>query len=100
MSAVLLNWRTLTPSKSPRFTLRGAELSFALCGPQSRFAVYEVRCTDDRGELDREYVVRDADLVSDAELRAGKRPPVIARTRDYDRLIAWIEAGCAVPDAA
>jgi hypothetical protein len=89
MSAVL-SWRTVTPSNSQQFNVNGTELSVAIVGPQSRFAVYEVRCRDADGFADREYVVRDAESVSDADLAVGKRPPIVGRTRDYDKLLAFI----------
>lgn len=89
MSAVLA-WRTVTPSNSHKFNVTGTELSVAVFGQQSRFAVYECRCWSADGFPDREYVVRDADAVSDADLAAGKRPPIVGRTRDYDNLLAFV----------
>jgi len=90
VSAVLA-WRTVTPSNSHKFMVLGTELSVAIFGPQSRFAVYEVRCRDEDGAmLGREYVVRDAEAVSDADLAVGKRPPIVGRTTDYEKLLAFV----------
>jgi hypothetical protein len=84
----VLMWRTLTKSTDPRFMVSGTELSVALFGPSSRFAVYEIRT---RGGT-RRYVIRDAERVSDADRRAGKRPPIVGQTDDYDALMLLVEA--------
>jgi hypothetical protein len=84
-----LNWRTLTGSTNPKFLVNGAELSVAFAAGH-RFAVYEVRCRDEEGQPDRKYVIRDAQSVSDAQVKKGVRPTVCAETRDYGRLMKWI----------
>lgn len=97
MNAVL-NWRTVTPSNSPRYLVSGTELSVAFaCG--HRFAIYEIRCRDAEGQADRYYVVRDAEAISDADLKAGKRPPIGGQTNDYDKLLAFVEREQAARDA-
>lgn len=98
MSAALA-WRTLTEASSPRFCSPGTELSVALCGTARRFAVYEVRCLNSDGFADREYVIRDAEAISDADLRAGKRPPVVGRTQDYDKVAAFAARSISGPAA-
>jgi hypothetical protein len=87
---VELFWRTVTPTRSPSFNVKGTVLSSALFGKNSRFAVYEVRTLDADRMSDREYVVRDAGLVSDADVKAGVKPPIVFRTSDYDRLLEWL----------
>ncbi len=86
----MLNWRTLTSSNHPKFFVKGTELSVALFGKNSRFAVYETRTYIKSGEFDREYIVRDGEAVSDDDLRQGKRPPIVGRTDDYDKLLAFV----------
>lgn len=98
MSAVFLNWRSLCHSYESRYLVNGTELGVALCGPQSRFAVYEIRCRGADGFPDRRYVVRDAAKISDADVKAGKRPPIVAQTDDYTKIESWIARGC--PDGA
>lgn len=84
-----LNWRTLTGSANPKFLVNGVELSVAFAAGH-RFAVYEVRCRDDEGQPDRKYVIRDAQSISDAQVKEGVRPAVCAETRDYNRLLNWL----------
>ena len=86
-----LNWRSLCPSHSPKFLVKGTELSFAICGPLSRFAVYEVRSYDAERNADRQYVIRDAETVSDADLKAGKRPAIVARFDGLDEVEQFLE---------
>lgn len=97
MSAVL-SWRTITPSNDPKILHNGTEIAVALCGKNSRFAVYEVRCRSADGFPDRRYEVRDAEAISDADVKAGRRPPVVGKTDDITKLEAWVSRGC--PDAA
>ena len=82
--------RSLTPCSSPKFNVKGTELSVALFGRNSRFAAYEVRTYDADRNADRCYVIRDAERLSDADLKEGKRPPIVGRTDDYDRLLAFV----------
>ena len=91
MSGVALHWRSITPSTSPRFLVRGTDLSVALFGRCSRYAVYEVRCYNAEGNADREYVIRDAEALSGEDLRNGKRALIVERTRDYDELLRAVE---------
>jgi len=92
MSAVFLNWRTVTHSQSSQFLVRGAILSRAICGPRHRFAVEEVRAYDIDGNADRRYVVRDAESISDHDLREGKPMPIVFRCLNLDELDAFLEA--------
>ena len=97
MTAASLNWRSLCGPYDPRLLVNGTELSVALCGKNSRFAVYEIRCRSADGFPDRRYVVRDGEAISDADLKNGKRPPVVGQTDDFNTIEAWITKGC--PDA-
>ena len=93
MSAELF-WRSLCGPYDPRLLVNGTELSVALCGKSNRFAVYEIRCRSEDGFPDRRYVVRDAEAISDADLKSGKRPPIVGKTDDFSKLKEWISKGC------
>jgi len=83
----MLEWKTLVPSKDRRFFVKGTELSCAIipcC--RSRFCIYEVRCLDENGQPDVFYRIRDAEGVSDADLKSGVRPPVVMEFRDPSTL--------------
>lgn len=86
----MLNWKTKTPSTSGQFLVKGAVLSTAKFGPHGRFLVEEARAYDADGNADREYRVRDASTVSDADIRAGKPSQIVSRTSDYDELLAFV----------
>lgn len=84
---LFLEWRTVTPSNDRRRDVRGTELNFAFIpGTRSRLAVYAVRTIDRDGFGDAEYVVRDAGKISDTDVKAGKRPPIVARYATLDEL--------------
>lgn len=73
-------WRSLVSSNDPKFMVKGTELSVCLTyGKRSRFAVYEVRTFIGAERMpDRYFRIRDAEAISDADVKAGKRPPVVA----------------------
>lgn len=77
----MLNWRGLN-CPPDRYLVRGSELAVALVGPSSRFAIYEIRTREADGFSGVRFEVRDAALVSDAEIQAGKRSPVVFRSSD------------------
>lgn len=84
------NWRTLIHSNDPRHTVKGHEIDVSIpSGQMSRFAVYSVRVIN---PLDFRYRVRDAVQISDAETKAGKRPPVVAEFDTLDEAEAYINA--------
>lgn len=94
----MLNWRSLMNGPhDPRLLIRGAELAVATVpGTHSRFAIYEVRTlvaapagSQNRYEFDRAYAVRDAGAINDADVKTGKRPPVVYRNDDCDTAVAW-----------
>jgi hypothetical protein len=86
-----LRWRTITPSTSPEFLVKGTKLSCALAGRHSRFKITEVRCYGADGFADRRFTVADAEAVSDADVRGGKSPPVVARFDGLDEAILFTE---------
>jgi hypothetical protein len=97
---MLLNWRTVTPSNEPRHMVRGTELESAIPdGFRSRFAVYSIRTVERDlsftfehvNQYDRRYVVRDAETVSDADVKDGKRPAIIAQFATEIELCAWLD---------
>ena len=75
----MLNWRTITPSGSPRFLVKGTEIAAAFSASDHRFQIVETRTRDAHGFSDVEYVVRDAHRITDAQVRAGFRPPIVMR---------------------
>jgi hypothetical protein len=94
-----LNWRSLVKSHDPRFLVKGTEIGRALFAG-ARYAIYEIRTLEADRMPGLRYAIRDAHLVSDAEVKEGKRPPVIFRSDDWlaaqaecARLLAeWAEA--------
>lgn len=92
----MLNWRTITPAHDPKFLVRGTELSVAIVpGHHSRFQICEIRTyirLDNGYECDREYAIRDADKVSDQDVREGKRPPIVGRFASLDEALAALPA--------
>ncbi len=88
----MLSWRTITSSRNPKFSVKGTELSVALAGKNSRFAIYEIRRLDADSLPDVFYRVRDADTVSDQDVREGTRPKIVFETHDIDRAVSFIQA--------
>lgn len=88
--SVALNWRAVAGSRHPQFLVKGTELSNALCGRNSRFQICEIRFRDAEGYPDCWYAVRDAEAVSDAEVKAGKRPPIVSRFRGLDEALEFV----------
>lgn len=88
-----MHWRTITPSTSSQFLTKGAELACAVVPNTShRFMICEVRTIKRIGgefEFDRQYCVRDAASVSDAEVRNGVRPHIVARFDEPDAAVAY-----------
>lgn len=94
----MLHWRTITPAHDDRFLVKGAELSCAIVPHTGhRFALCELR-TYTADDYDREYAVRDAHAVSDADIHEGRRPPIVARFADIDAALAWCSQEIAQSD--
>jgi hypothetical protein len=72
----MLSWRSL-PYEPGKALVKGTRLGVAIVGPLSRFAIYEVRTRELDGFAGVRYIVCDATLVSDAELKAGKVSPQV-----------------------
>lgn len=88
-----LKWRTVTHSQDARFLVKGTELSVAIVPDTlSRFQICEIRSYYADGQPDRVYMVRDAHAVTDDQLRAGVRPPVVERFMDLDAALIWCKA--------
>jgi hypothetical protein len=85
----MLNWKTVTGAANPKFLVKGTELSVTLCGEHSRFQICEIRCLDADGNPDRRYAIRDAETVSDADVRAKIRPKIVAWLARVDEAIAF-----------
>lgn len=69
---IALDWRTVTPSREPRYMVKGTVLNSALYGQHSRFLIEEVRAyPNGYNEPDVAYRVRDALTVSDTDTRNG-----------------------------
>lgn len=88
-----LEWRSLVPTTSSSFLVKGTELSCAVVpGTGWRFMLYEVRCYGPDREPDRRYRLRDAASVCDADVREGKRPGVCWEGESIAGAVAHIEA--------
>jgi hypothetical protein len=96
-SAFPTAWRTLIGHRNPRFMVKGHELAVTLYGPANRFAVYEVRTLTSDGPSCA-YRVRDAETVSDAEVRAGIGSRVIGDGLLWQEVEALVARLCP-PDA-
>jgi hypothetical protein len=89
-----LAWRTLPAAGTPQGMVKGTELACAVVPDTShRFVVYEVRVMLADRTLDVAFHVRDAGAISDADVRDGKRPPVVFRSDDCDKAVAWCLGG-------
>jgi|SRR6185437_868627 len=99
----MLTWRSVTPSNSPRFMVKGAELNNAIVpGTLSRYQICETRSYDVDRHADRRYAIRDAATVSDVQVRAGKRSEIVRWFDDEIAAIEWCAAqmGCRVEQIA
>jgi len=77
LSAVSLAWRSL-PYDPAKFLVKGTEIAQAIVpGTLSRFAIVETRALDETRVPTLVYRLRDAQTVSDAEIKAGHRPRIV-----------------------
>lgn len=87
MSA-LLSWRSLPYDRS-KYLVAGTEIAAAYVpGTRSRFLIVETRgrpVGDRAGDV--YYALRDAAMVSDDEVRAGKRSQVVGWFADPDEAV-------------
>lgn len=86
----MLNWTTIVNSRDPKFLVKGTELARAVCGENSRFALYEVRAYEADGEPTMKFRVRDGETVTLDEVKHGARPKVVFETYDYDEAVAFV----------
>ena len=85
----MLHWHPLVTSYDQKFLVKGTELSMAIVpGHRSRFAIIEVRCLDADGHSDRLYRIRDAETVTDDEVRMRVRPHIVFEG-GFDEALAW-----------
>lgn len=91
MSAVFLDWRSVTPSNSPLYFVKGTVLAIAIVpGTLSRFAIAEIRTWDGANSAVR-YSVRDASTVLDADIRNGKSPREVASFDGIDAALNYCQ---------
>jgi hypothetical protein len=89
----MLSWKTLCSSADRRFFVKGTELAIAIVpGYRSRFSVTEVRALDAAGFSDVKYRIRDAELISDADVAAGKLPPIVFEHGSFTLCLEYCEA--------
>lgn len=87
-----MDYRSITPSNSPKYMVKGTELNQAIVpGYLSRYAIVEVRTYDADRHADRGYSIRDANTVSDADVKAGKKPKQIAFFNFEDDALNYIK---------
>ncbi len=89
-SPPFLFWKTLVPGRDKRFNVKGTELSGAIL-PNPRFAVYEVRSLESDGMPSVFFRVRDAETVTDAEIRDGIRPRVCREATTLEAALDGLE---------
>lgn len=87
----MLEWRTVTPSCDRKHMVKGTVLESAIMpGCHSRYLVESVRTYDADRNADAYYRVRDAALVSDAEIREGKPSPIVGTFETLDAALEFI----------
>lgn len=94
------DWETVTTYRDPRFLVKGVELAFTVCGAQMRFAICEHRAMTAEGEPSVIYRVRDAETVSDAEVKHGLRPKVVARFHTFEEAETFVRMAGLPPNAS
>lgn len=91
-----LNWQAVTDYRDPKWSVKGTRLAQAVYGWKSRFAIVEIRTLD----LGVRYGIADADTVSDADVKAGKRPEIVRSYDTLDECVAAIDRATAKLAAA
>jgi hypothetical protein len=72
------------PYEPGKDLVKGTRLAVAYYGPQSRFAIYEVRMREADGMPGLRYHVADANGITDAEVKEGKFAPIVFADNDPD----------------
>ena len=89
MRAEHLEWMP-TVNAGARSIRSGAELFYAFLGAHDRFCVAECYQRPVNGAAAPTlYVVKDADRVTDAEVRAGRSSPVVFRSPNAQECVDW-----------
>lgn len=92
MKATDIDWKvTEHTGKRQRDMLKGMVLYYAHFGKWSRFSIEEIyqRPSALGDQMPSFYVLRDADRVTDAQVRAGERSPVVSRSVDAQWLLDY-----------
>lgn len=87
-----LFWITVTPSSNPNFLTKGTILSQAIFGPNKRYMAQEIRSYDRDNMPDRRYVVRDAETISDHQVKLKVQPKIVFQTESYDQLLTFVKS--------
>ena len=90
MRAIDLDWKT-TEHTGKRDQRKGNTLFYAYFGKWSRFCLEEIyqRPSAQGDAMPGLFVLRDADLVTDAQVRAGERSPIISTSVDAQWLVDY-----------
>lgn len=90
MRATDLDWKT-TEHTGQRDQRKGNVLFYAHFGKWSRFSIEEIyqRPNQQGDAMPSLYVLRDADRVTDAQVRAGERSPIVSRSVDAQWLVDY-----------
>ena len=91
-----LEWASVTSSRDSRFMVKGVELANAIV-PETlcRFQVCEHRAYTAQREPDVIYRVRDAETVSDAQVRDGIRPAIVQSFKTLESALDWCKSQTA-----
>lgn len=87
---MMLEWRTVTSANDPKYLVRGTVLSSAYVpNCRKRFLIEEVRsqewdAVDNRHYSSTAYRLRDAETITDADVRSGKSSEIVFRSDDLD----------------
>jgi hypothetical protein len=83
-----LRWQAVTDYRDPKWSVKGTRLAQAIYGWRSRFAIVEIRTYD----FGVRYGIADADTVSDADVKAGKRPKIVKNFETLDECVEAIDS--------
>lgn len=92
-------WKEVVSSRSPECLVKGIELATLVCGPLSRFQICAHRVYDAEGFADEAYRVRDAHTVTDAQVKEGVRPEIVARFDTLEKAEAFVNSFARPVDA-
>ncbi len=84
-----LFWISVT--RGDAVLVKGTVLSQAIFGPHKRYMAQEIRSYDKDNFPDRYYVVRDAESISDRQIKLKVQPKIVFQTDDYDQLLTFVK---------